>query len=548
MDISRRVRDKHYIKRVTVDINTDSRVKAVELQNSFSRLCRGKLKRKLDETFTKILKDNNIEHLRIDRLEVDLGKYKRGLDQAKLLRDFPKIITKAITNEIAQQVKTNPDITIKNTTNTKRFLAKRNEIEYEKNNRLNQPQLEEGVSLVHRPSGEVISKLLRGDGKSNSEIDKNVRPSGIAESHDHSDETLFWYYLDTGLLPWWANENTAQVLSDIYLKLDHRDAGILLSRILKRPELMSRICYQWSIPFQLELLEGMNELGAGQVVLRLILQSCSAVSDHYEFIRTAWHTILSNHYRLLDEALLSQLVIEGWQQIPGFERWRAQLSYSAEVRQDVLFWHFLEKSKITPVNIDCVVPESLFLSPTLPQSTSNQQLELIDNILVDNAGLALFLPYLSDLFKQLSFINKDGLFVNESAQQRAVHTLQYMVVGELDYAEPELVLNKILCGISPEQPVWHKVELSTQETNICDEFMTRLIALICNDDGMSLADFKCVYIQRRGSISIRSQAWLLRVEAEGRDVLIQANIPEFKPIHPPWSPYPLVVEWGYDFN
>jgi len=548
MDISRRVRDKHYIKRVTVDINTDSQVKAVELQNSFSRLCRGKLKRKLDETFTEILKDNNIEHLRIDRLEVDLGKYQRGLDQAKLLRDFPKIITKAITNKIAQQVKTNSDITIKNTTNAKRFLAKRNEVEYEEKNGLNQPRLEEGVSLVNRQSDDFISKLIEGNIKSNSEVDKNIRLSGIAESHDHSDEELFWYYLDTGLLPWWANENIAQLLSDIYFKLDHRDAGIILSRILKRPELISRICYQWSIPFQLEVLEGMNELGAGQVVLRLILQSCEAVSDHYEFIRTAWHTIVSNHYRQLDEVLLSQQVIEDWQQMSGFERWRAQLSYSAEVRQDTLFWYFLENAKITPVNIDCVVPESLFLSPTLPQSTSNPQLELIDNILVDNAGLALCLPHLPDLFKQLSFTNKDGFFVNENAQQRAVHILQYMVVGEQDYAEPELVLNKILCGISPEQPVWHKVDLSTQETNICDEFMTRLITLICNDDGMSLADFKCVYIQRRGLISIRSQAWLLRVEAEGRDVLIQANIPEFKPIHPSWSPYPLVVEWGHDLN
>ncbi|UQV44270.1 hypothetical protein KIV45_20865 [Janthinobacterium lividum] len=74
---------------------------------------------------------------------------------------------------------------------------------------------------------------------------------------------------------------------------------------------------------------------------------------------------------------------------------------------------------------------------------------------IANAGLVLVHPFLPRLFTQLNLLssNEDGTRqLRGEDGARAVHLLQYLSDGVTNAPEPELVLNKLLCGLEPGFP------------------------------------------------------------------------------------------------
>ena len=67
-----------------------------------------------------------------------------------------------------------------------------------------------------------------------------------------------------------------------------------------------------------------------------------------------------------------------------------------------------------------------------------------DRIYIMNAGLVMFWPFLTTLFKKLNYVEK-GAFIDEEQAYKAIYLLQYLTDQNLDAPEHLLVLNKILC-------------------------------------------------------------------------------------------------------
>jgi len=65
---------------------------------------------------------------------------------------------------------------------------------------------------------------------------------------------------------------------------------------------------------------------------------------------------------------------------------------------------------------------------------------------ISNAGLVILGPFLKHFFSNLGYL-EDKNFKDQSSQERAALLLQNLVDPNAEYAEEDLLLNKILCGI-----------------------------------------------------------------------------------------------------
>lgn len=159
---------------------------------------------------------------------------------------------------------------------------------------------------------------------------------------------------------------------------------------------------------------------------------------------------------------------------------------------------------------------------------------------------------------RLSLLEGDA-FASDVHRQKALHLLEYLVYGDADEAassageglasgwsecaESTLCLNKILCGIHPNDLVWGECEWLRAEKVIVDAFLCEVIKRFEALGEIAADEFREVFLQRHGLLSIEDNQWLLRIASEGRDVLIQGQINPYFGVQFPWMPVPLQIAW-----
>ena len=166
---------------------------------------------------------------------------------------------------------------------------------------------------------------------------------------------------------------------------------------------------------------------------------------------------------------------------------------------------------------------------------------------VRNAGLVLLNPYLPVLFERLGVLTRDEAGTPRidglEAASRAVHLLQYLVDGRLDRAEPELVLNKLLCGQTTAQPVLRAIEPVQADLDICDDLLRAVIAnwpVLRNTSPDGLRE---TFLQREGRLRHRDGNWTLQVQRKTLDVLTDQIPWSFAVVYHHWMSGPIHVTW-----
>ena len=168
----------------------------------------------------------------------------------------------------------------------------------------------------------------------------------------------------------------------------------------------------------------------------------------------------------------------------------------------------------------------------------------IDKLYIQNAGLVLLWPYLPRLFNILELTN-DNEFINGYAAVKACLVLQYLAQGEdLELFEPMLPLNKLLAGIGVFDPVDLQTdELTPGERETCNDMLGAVIANFEMWKGLSVDSLRSAYMQREGIISERDGHWVLQVQRETFDVILD-RLPWGKNIIKlPWMTDLIYVEW-----
>lgn len=164
---------------------------------------------------------------------------------------------------------------------------------------------------------------------------------------------------------------------------------------------------------------------------------------------------------------------------------------------------------------------------------------------VENAGVVLLAPYLPAFFGALNLI-ESPTFRSEDDQYRAAHLIHYLATGQQGADEPALLLPKILCGLSIDEPVPADLPLTEAEKAECLDLLCAAIGHWNALKNTSPDGLRQGFLQRPGSLNAQpnaDQTRLLRVERRGQDLLL-ARLPwSFSVVRLPWMAEALRVEW-----
>lgn len=165
-----------------------------------------------------------------------------------------------------------------------------------------------------------------------------------------------------------------------------------------------------------------------------------------------------------------------------------------------------------------------------------------ETIYLNNAGLVILAPFLPRFFSRLAWLDDEGQ-MKEEYQHRAALILQYLADSMPEAPEYHLPLNKILAGVPVAEPIDALDPIDEQEQEIGQGLLAAVIghAAILRD--MSVDGFRSTFLQRKGMMTIQGGYWLLRVERETFDIVLDRFPWHFQIVKLPWMTRAVYVEW-----
>jgi len=170
-----------------------------------------------------------------------------------------------------------------------------------------------------------------------------------------------------------------------------------------------------------------------------------------------------------------------------------------------------------------------------------------ERIYVNNVGLVILCNFLSFLFKRTKLIKRKGkkhLFVDDHAQQRAIHLLQYIVTGKEQHKEHELVLNKLICGLELKLPVDMSIKLTEKEKQEAELLLNSVISHWKILGNISFEGLRESFLVREGVISFKNRVYSIKAEQKAIDILMKKLPWSFQTIKLSWNSYLLTVDWN----
>ena len=165
-----------------------------------------------------------------------------------------------------------------------------------------------------------------------------------------------------------------------------------------------------------------------------------------------------------------------------------------------------------------------------------------DSVYIENAGLVILWPFLERFFDRLQLLH-ERKFVDVAAQHRAAGLLQYVATEDPSPPEYQMLLNKMLCGMGPDDLLDFGPEVTEVETQECVSLLSAVIENAPVLRNMSHEGFRGSFLLRKGALSAGDGSWLLRVERETFDIVLDRFPWSFNWIKLGWMDVPLAVEW-----
>lgn len=197
------------------------------------------------------------------------------------------------------------------------------------------------------------------------------------------------------------------------------------------------------------------------------------------------------------------------------------------------------KSRVAP---ELVMSIEQFLKVELMEENNSVDLKEGDQMFVKNAGLVLCWPFLTMLFTKLEWL-ENASFVSPEAQHRACHLLQYIAYGHTDFPEYELVLNKFLTGISPEEHLEAEIVLTEHEKSMGDAMLGGMKSNWEKMKNVSHDAVRETFLQREGSLEHGFSSLVLVVEKKSVDVLLDSIPWGISMVKLPWMKKGIEINW-----
>lgn len=385
------------------------------------------------------------------------------------------------------------------------------------------------------------------------------------------------YFLETGLLPWYAKSLT---MSDLEKTLNSLSAEALavfsrsLLPLLQRDErVVQRLAEQFSPVFSEKIVSvalGLHEGWASRAV-QIRQQQTGQVWSR------AQRAVFFEKMLRLGSVALRSLPPEPAVLTQFFEEKTPQPAPRRAVQGDEVREVFSQK-KVATGGLDDVpemlrpAPEEALAelpvpSPSPAEPTPEPQpsqrpapqpqaerpasrktaAAFAEGLAVEGAGLVILGPYLSMFFEhlglRLSTLSPDDAL--PEAHARAALLLHYLATGEERPEEHRLVLPKILCGIPLETPVPQELELSEAEKAEAENLLEAVVRNWPTLKNTSTEGLRNGFLRRNGLLRWQDerQAWTLQVERMAQDILLDRLPWTISTLKLPWMRGLMQVEW-----
>ncbi len=177
--------------------------------------------------------------------------------------------------------------------------------------------------------------------------------------------------------------------------------------------------------------------------------------------------------------------------------------------------------------------EEAFPAEPLPEGT---------DIFIPNAGIILAHSFLPRFFGVLELL-EGREFKSEADRHKAIHLLHFLATGEDTMPEYELALPKFLCGMPLNLPITYRPQLSGEDKEECEGLLEAVISNWGALGNVSIASLREGFLQRPGKLSKRDTGWLLQVEQQTLDILLDKLPWGIGIVKLPWMEEMLRVEW-----
>jgi hypothetical protein len=163
---------------------------------------------------------------------------------------------------------------------------------------------------------------------------------------------------------------------------------------------------------------------------------------------------------------------------------------------------------------------------------------------VGNAGVILLWPFLSRYFQTLGLLEQNS-FRSEEQQSRAIHLVQYLATGKLEAPEHELLLNKLLCGARPEEPLHPVTAVTEAEEDLARQLLNSVIRTWEKIRNTSINGLRQSFLVREGQLLRRDSddSWMLTVSTLSYDMLLDSLPWRLSLVRQPWMQTTLHVKW-----
>ncbi|MFT5821026.1 MAG: hypothetical protein ACI8ZM_002275 [Crocinitomix sp.] len=523
----------HIVKKLALNLEVDKGLSVQQVRNSMLDSLNGHLKTELNHVMDELCGEGQI--VRIDRLELDLGKISPDNLKAGLVEELRSELKKAIISQYGDDIR--------------------------QTHAQDQSASEGGVELT-----------------------TEIR----LENAVPADRTLnsFLSFLETGTFPWWStlhnmDEIKAYVAEDLFPQKSKNPTyqAQAINKVLQIVTTNKRARKRFCQHFQAKEFN------------QIITQWFGSKSKHYievmqwsllifKTILREQETTLASYLRL---AIMNQLLAvqkETSQKsveeiIPSFIKAFLNISKpSFSSRQITTLKKLtLNQEKVKQLKkalnkrnqqelISVVIDEIQIHQKHIPKETNaasakkqvkkkaerrkettDEEPELFETgAEFGYAGAVILWPMLTTFFKNRNLIEGKN-FKDEAARNMALQLLNYLVSGYDEIPEFEMPLNKILCGIPIQEVIIFDSELTEDDKAEANTLLEHVIAnwsVLKNTSPRGLRDG---FICRKGELIELEENWQLTVEQKGIDIIMNKLPWGYSMIKLSWMDKILQVQW-----
>ncbi|MBD1848312.1 hypothetical protein H6F89_34190 [Cyanobacteria bacterium FACHB-63] len=202
--------------------------------------------------------------------------------------------------------------------------------------------------------------------------------------------------------------------------------------------------------------------------------------------------------------------------------------------------NIVEQTVSIPATIDLDAHQGTHPEQTVRSSLSPE--EEAAGLFVNQSGLVILHPFLQMYFEDVGLVEEEA-FRDEMAQQMAIYLLHYLATRQTDAPEYELVLPKLLCGWSLNEPVARGLVLPDTALAEGENLLQAVIHHWQVLKSTSPDGLREGFLQREGKLTCTDSGWKLQVEQQSIDVLLSRLPWGVSMVKLPWMDGLLTVEW-----